>query len=74
MHDYGYSKRIPMYYFMAKHLGLSLDKVTDSFGKISELDYIILLRSSLEVFPEKNYPTNMVKSCEAVQALINNYK
>jgi hypothetical protein len=35
-HDYGPSKRIGAYKFLAKHLGLSLDKVTKPDGTIDE--------------------------------------
>ncbi len=35
-HDYGVSKRMAMYPFMAKHLGLDIDRVTDENGKVDE--------------------------------------
>jgi len=35
-HDYGLSKRTAMYRFMARHLGLSLDRVTGADGEIDE--------------------------------------
>ncbi|MHC4625318.1 MAG: alpha/beta hydrolase family protein [Planctomycetota bacterium] len=37
-HDYGYSKRIGAYKFLAKHLKLSLDNVTNGGGSIGESD------------------------------------
>jgi hypothetical protein len=40
-HDYGYSKRVGAYKFLAKHLGLSLDKVTNADGSIDESDSVI---------------------------------
>ncbi|MBK8882933.1 MAG: acetylxylan esterase [Bacteroidales bacterium] len=36
VHDYGYAKRIPVYKFMAKHLGLNLQAVSDPDGTINE--------------------------------------
>ena len=36
VHDYGYAKRIPVYHFMAKHLGLNLQAVSDPDGTINE--------------------------------------
>jgi hypothetical protein len=74
VHDYGYSKRRAMYIFLASHLELDLAKVTDKYGKISELDYVMLLRSSLEVFPEKRYPVGMVQNCDEVARLLDIYK
>jgi dienelactone hydrolase len=74
VHDYGYSKRRAMYIFLAKHLGLSLQKVTDQYGKINEGGCIMLMRSSLEVFPDKAYPAGMVKDCSEVIRLLRTYK
>lgn len=74
VHDYGYSKRLAMYYFLVKHLGLNLGKVIDQYGKISELDYKILFRTELEVFPDNIYPQGMVKDCAEVIELLNSYK
>ena len=36
VHDYGYAKRIPVYHFMAKHLGLDIHAVSDPDGTINE--------------------------------------
>jgi len=36
VHDYGYAKRIPVYNFMAKHLGLNIQAVSDPGGTINE--------------------------------------
>ena len=74
VHDYGYLKRKVMYYFLSKHLGINLDKVTDQYAKISELDYKMLFRSSLEVFPDKKYPEGMVKDCDKVIRLLTTHK
>jgi hypothetical protein len=35
-HDYGISKRLAMYPFMARHLELDLSRVTDDHGTIDE--------------------------------------
>ena len=35
-HDYGVSKRMAMYDFMAHHLGLNINAVKDKTGKIDE--------------------------------------
>ncbi|MFB0524366.1 MAG: alpha/beta hydrolase fold domain-containing protein, partial [Phycisphaerae bacterium] len=49
-HDYGYSKRLGAYKFLAKHLGLSLDKVTGPVGSIDESDVVIEEQEDLLVF------------------------
>jgi hypothetical protein len=74
VHDYGYSKRRAMYYFLAKHLGLRLENVIDQYGKLSEPADKILFRDELEVFPDKKYPERMVKDCAEVIELLDNYK
>ncbi len=49
-HDYGLSKRLPAYKFLAKHLGLSLAAVQDAHGNINE-DFVVLEpKDSLYVF------------------------
>jgi hypothetical protein len=54
-HDYGYSKRVPMYKFMAKHLGLSIDKVTKADGSIDESHVVIEKPEAIYVF-DSNHP------------------
>jgi dienelactone hydrolase len=49
-HDYGYSKRIGAYRFLAKHLGLSLDKVTKADGSIDESFVVIEKEEDMYVF------------------------
>jgi dienelactone hydrolase len=40
-HDYGYSKRFHVYKFLARHLGLSLERVMKPNGSVSE-DFVVL--------------------------------
>jgi hypothetical protein len=49
-HDYGLSKRIGAYKFLARHLGLSLDKVTKPDGSIDESFVVIEKLDDLLVF------------------------
>jgi hypothetical protein len=49
-HDYGLSKRIGMYKFLAKHLGLSLDKVAEPNGSIDESFVVIEKQEDMLVF------------------------
>lgn len=74
VHDYGYTKRNAMYHFMAKHLGLKLENVTDTYGKVNESFVKLQERPVLEVFADKNYPSGMVKSCEEVIKLMDSYR
>lgn len=53
-HDYGYSKRLHVYRFLARHLGLSLDKVTRSNGSISEDAVTLQSYEDLLVFTESH--------------------
>jgi hypothetical protein len=50
VHDYGYAKRIPVYHFMAKHLGLNISAVTDPQGEIDESKSGIESTKTLLVF------------------------
>ena len=54
-HDYGLSKRNGMYKFLAKHLGLSLDKVTKPDGSIDESFVVIEKQEDMLVF-DTNHP------------------
>jgi len=49
-HDYGISKRLGAYKFFAKHLKLSLDKVTGSDGSVDESFVVIEKQEDMYVF------------------------
>jgi SSS family solute:Na+ symporter len=49
-HDYGLSKRIPMYRFMARHLRLDLDAIQHKDGSIDETHCTVEPDSALFVF------------------------
>jgi hypothetical protein len=49
-HDYGYSKRFGAYRFLAKHLGLSLDRVSKRDGSIDESFVVIEDQEDMYVF------------------------
>jgi uncharacterized protein len=51
-HDYGRSKRLPAYQFLAKHLGLSLAAVQDANGNIDEDSVVIEEKAKLYVFTQ----------------------
>ncbi len=54
-HDYGYSKRLPAYRFLAKHLGLSLDTLRTANGGVNESGIVIEDEKRLRVF-DKDHP------------------
>ena len=60
-HDYGRSKRLPAYKFLAKHLGLSLAEVQDANGNIDEDSVVIEEKAKLYVFNQDHpRPANAV--------------
>jgi hypothetical protein len=60
-HDYGRSKRVGAYKFLAKHLGLSLAEVIDQTGQINEDTVVIEDKDKLYVFDQSHpRPANAV--------------
>lgn len=71
-HDYGFSKREPMYSFMAKHLGLNLNAIMDTAGKIDESPVRMLSREALSVFGASfTLPAHALQGDEAISALLH---
>ncbi len=61
-HDYGLSKRMAAYPFLAKHLRLNIAEVQDADGSIDESFVVVHKRSDLLVFGAQNpYPKDAVK-------------
>jgi dienelactone hydrolase len=66
-HDYGISKRLAVYDFMAKHLGLNIAAVKDKAGKIDESKVTIEKYDKLLVFGKNGkMPANALHDEEAV--------
>jgi hypothetical protein len=64
-HDYGFSKRIGAYKFLAKHLKLSLDKITKPDGSIDESFIVIENMEDMYVFNDEHpRPAHAVKPDE----------
>jgi hypothetical protein len=51
-HDYGRNKRLPVYRFLAKHLGLKIENIADGQGNINEDFVSIVDQKSLTYFTE----------------------
>ena len=67
VHDYGYSKRLGMYPFMAKHLGLDIRKVSKSDGTIDEGFVVLERKEQLKVFSEENpFPAHAIRSNDLI--------
>lgn len=74
-HDYGKTKRAAVYPFLAKHLGLSLEAITEKDGSITENFVTVEPASALSVFNGKFVlPDNALKGNEAVSAAIGKMK
>lgn len=70
-HDYGPSKRLAAYSFLAKHLNLNLKKVQRQ-GLVDEFTNSVLTTKQLQVFNEKfPVPENALKGDEAVMKLLS---
>lgn len=67
-HDYGLSKRLASYQFLAKHFQLDLKKIQNKEGKIDESTCTIEPFPALYVFGEKGerLPANAVKKFEDI--------
>jgi len=70
-HDYGVSKRMPMYDFMARHLGLNLKAVKDKSGKIDESKVTIEKYDSQLVFGrEGKLPAHALKGLDKIKEVL----
>jgi dienelactone hydrolase len=70
-HDYGVSKRMAMYDFMARNLGLNIDAVKDKSGKIDESKVAIEKYDAMLVFgKEGKLPSNAVKGPDAIRKVL----
>lgn len=70
-HDYGISKRNAMYPFMARHLKLDLNKVTNNKGEINESFVKVEERPVLEVFNQQHpRPAYAIKGDDAVNNML----
>ncbi len=68
-HDFGISKRVPVYQFMAKYLGLNLKAIQDSTGAINESAITIEPEQAMFVFGDKGekLPAHAIKGFEQLE-------
>lgn len=70
-HDYGISKRLAMYEFMSRKLGLNLAAIKDKTGKIDESKVTIENYSAQLVFGlEGKLPSTAVKGADAIRNVL----
>jgi|GEM_PF-176461 len=70
-HDYGPTKRAPMYRFMAKHLALDRTAVTGADGKLDESAVTILDKEKLSVFNDEHpRPPRALEGAAAIRAAL----
>ena len=70
-HDYGPSKRAGAYRFLARHLGLSLNKVAKPDGSIDEGNITIERPETMHVFTAgRPRPAHAIEGDEAIEALL----
>lgn len=71
VHDYGFAKRVPVYKFMAKHLGLNLLAVSDPDGSINESRSDTEKANDMLSFSSlKPHPANALKGADAIDKAI----
>ncbi len=75
-HDYGLSKRLPMYKFMAKYLELDLKRIQNKSGEIDESFITVEKEPAMYSFGEKGelIPGNAIKSFGELEKLIQAYQ
>jgi len=71
-HNYGITKRLPMYAFMAKKLGLDINSVKDKEGIVDESKVTIEKYESLLVFGKdgNRLPSTAVKGADKIKELL----
>ncbi|MEQ6120430.1 acetylxylan esterase [Reichenbachiella sp. MALMAid0571] len=66
-HDYGYSKRMGMYPFMAKYLKLDIKKVKNKKGEIDESFVVLETHGQMKVFNDENpLPSGAIRSNDLI--------
>lgn len=71
LHDYGWEKRVAVYRFLAKHLGLNLQGITDANGNIDERKSVLEPAKLMLVFSGTNpFPANALKGKECIEQVL----
>ena len=72
-HDFGLSKRIPVYNFFVKQFGLNIKEIQDDKGNIDESKITIEKEQAMYVFGDRgeNLPKNAIKGFEQLEKVFN---
>lgn len=75
-HDYGISKRLVMYSFIAKHFDLDLKNISNANGNIDESRITLEKENQMYAFGEKgeNLPEDAIKGKEALLKVLKEYQ
>lgn len=75
VHDYSFAKRVPVYEFLAKHLGLDLQAVSGTDGKTDEIKSVVEKASDLLSFSgEIPFPADALIGSDAIEAALKKLK
>jgi hypothetical protein len=69
-HDYGKNKRLPVYTFLGKHLGMNIQNIKDVNGNINEDFVTIVNRKDLEYFKQEEVKS-LIKGDQVYQILLS---
>jgi dienelactone hydrolase len=73
-HDYGITKRVPMYTFFSKIFGLNLKAISDGYGNIDENGITIQNSKDMHVFGKGNLlPTNAFGSHQEIMSAFKKF-
>lgn len=73
VHNYNAEKRVPVYSFLAKHMGLNLQAVTNTQGVVDETNSIFENAELMLSFSSKKpFPANALMGREAIEKAFNN--
>ncbi len=69
VHDYAFEKRVPVYHFLSKHMGMDIRSITASDGTIDESRSIVEKATDLLSFTsDKSFPSGALIGSEAIEA------
>ena len=71
-HDYGFSKRLSVYQFMAEQLGLDINAIRNKAGETDETTCIVEAEKEMRVFGEKGefLPVNAIRSFNELEKVL----
>jgi len=75
VHDYNASKRAPVYKFLAKHMGLNLENISNPDGSIDESRSEIEGAEAMLAFTKDHpFPANALKGKDEIEAQLKKFQ